>query len=365
MATSPPLRAKAGVSSLMTKNAAIANPGGRHMLKLPNRRQFHHLAASAAVVPAVSRFAWAQTYPNRPVKIIVPFAPGGTTDIVARTLAEELKNSFGQTFVVENKPGADGIIAIQELVRSGADGYTLMIGSVATNAIAPILYAKKMSFNYERDVVPVMRLVDIPGVLVATIRNFPPKSVPELIDYAKQNPAKVNYGTPGIGNYSHYDMVLFAKRAGALDIIAVPNKAGASGVINDLLVGTVQIAFVNAASTASNIQAGMLRPLALANHKRLPALADVPTMQELGYPGVGTVAWQGLFALAGTSRETLEKIRAATAEALQRPSVMQTLQQQAFNFVPTNSLDEAKSWLAAEMNEWRRITQEIKLDLPN
>jgi tripartite-type tricarboxylate transporter receptor subunit TctC len=317
------------------------------------------------VLPAASRFAWAQNYPSRPVKIIVPFAPGGTTDIVARILAEELKNSFGQAFVVENKPGADGILAIQELTRSGADGYTLMIGSVATNAIAPILYAKKISFNYERDVVPVMRLVDIPGVLVATTRSFPPTSLPELVDYARQNPGKVTYGTPGIGNYAHYDMVLFAKRAGGLEIIAVPNKAGASGVINDLLVGTVQIAFVNAASTASHIQAGTLRALALANHSRLAALADVQTMQELGFDGVGTIAWQALFAPASTPSETLEKIRVAAAEAMQKSSAVQALQQQAFNLVPTRSLDEARSWLAAEMNEWRKITQETKLDPQN
>jgi tripartite-type tricarboxylate transporter receptor subunit TctC len=335
----------------------------RELFYRPNRRKFLYL--SAVMLPVASRFAWAQNYPNRPVKIIVPFAPGGTTDIVARILAEELKNSFGQAFVVENKPGADGILAIQELARFGGDGYTLMIGSVATNAIAPILYAKKMSFNYERDVVPVMRLVDIPGVLVATTRSFPPTSLPELVDYARQNPGKVSYGTPGIGNYAHYDMVLFAKRAGGLEIIAVPNKAGASGVINDLLVGTVQIAFVNAASTASHIQAGTLRALALANHSRLAALADVPTMQELGFGGVGTIAWQALFAPAGTPSEMLEKIRAATAEAMQRPSAVQTLQQQAFNLVPTSSLDEARSWLAAEMNEWRKITQETKLDPQN
>jgi tripartite-type tricarboxylate transporter receptor subunit TctC len=329
----------------------------------PSRRKFLYL--SAAVLPAASRFAWAQNYPGRPVKIIVPFAPGGTTDIVARILAEELKNSFGQAFVVENKPGADGILAIHELVRSGGDGYTLMIGSVATNAIAPILYANKISFNYERDVVPVMRLVDIPGVLVATTRSFPPTTLPELVDYARQNPGKVTYGTPGIGNYAHYDMVLFAKRAGGLEIIAVPNKAGASGVINDLLVGTVQIAFVNAASTASHIQAGTLRALALANHSRLPALADVQTMQELGFDGVGTIAWQALFAPASTPSETLEKIRVAAAEAMQKPSAVQALQQQAFNLVPTRSLDEARSWLAAEMNEWRKITQETKLDPQN
>jgi hypothetical protein len=146
------------------------------------------------------------SYPNRLIRIVVPFAPGGTTDIVARTLSEELRNILGQPVIVENKPGADGIIAIQELLRTGADGYTLMIGNVATNAVGPLFHAGKLPFAYDRDVVPVMRLVDIPAVLVATTRNFPPQSLSELIAYAREHPGEVNYGTPGIGNYVHYDL---------------------------------------------------------------------------------------------------------------------------------------------------------------
>jgi len=305
-------------------------------------------------------------YPTRPVRIVVPFAPGGATDIVARALTAELKDRLGQVFLVENKPGADGIVAIQDLVRSGADGYTLMIGNVGTNAITPVLQAgKNTAFEYERDVTPVMRLADIPGVLVASTQNFPVRSISELIDYAKRNPSKLNYGTPGIGNYAHYDMALFAKRAGDLKMTAIPNRAGASGVINDLLSGTVQIAFLNAASTAGNIQAGTLRPLALANHTRLPSLPSVPTMREAGFPGVGTIAWQGLFAPAATSNEVLEKVRSETAKALQAPSVQKILQQQGFNIVPMASLEEAKAWLTEEMSAWRKVTDEVKIEVSN
>jgi tripartite-type tricarboxylate transporter receptor subunit TctC len=248
-------------------------------------------------------------FPSRPVKIVVPFAPGGTTDIVARVLAEDLKNRLGQTFIVENKTGADGLIAIQELVRSGGDGYTLMLGNVTTNAITPLMYASKMSFNYERDVVPVMRLVDVPAFLVATTKNFPPQTVPEFIAYAKKDSGTINFGTTGVGSYPHIDMLLFAKRAGNLAMIGIPNKNGASGMINDLLVGSVQVAFINVATTAGNVNSGKLRPLAVVNHARLPAYPDVPTMQELGFPGVGTIAWQGLFASAAAPREVLEKVR--------------------------------------------------------
>jgi tripartite-type tricarboxylate transporter receptor subunit TctC len=305
------------------------------------------------------------SYPSRVVRIVVPFGPGGTTDIVARILADELKNRLGQTVLVENKPGADGVIAINELVRSGGEGYTLMLGNVTTNAITPILYANKMSVNYERDVVPVMRLVDVPAFLIATTKDFPPKTVAELVAYAKSNPNKVDYGTTGVGSYPHLDMALLAKRAGDVSMTAVPNKGGASGMITDLLTGTVQVAFINVASTAGNVKAGTLRALAVVNHARLPAHPDVPTMQEAGYPGIGTIAWQGLFASANTPKPVLEKIRAATAEAMQTPSVVENLKKQEFNLVPTTSLEEARTWLADELSNWKTITRDLKIELQN
>jgi len=302
-----------------------------------------------------------EKYPNRLVKIIVPYGPGGATDIVARVLAEQLKDTLGQTFLTENKPGAYGIIAIQELARADPDGYTLMIGNVSTNAITPILYAKKIP-SYEKDVVPVMRLVDIPAFLVASTTDFPPRSVSEFIDYAKQNPGKVNYGTVGVGSYPHYDMALFAKRAGDLNMAGIPNKNGATGVINDMLTGSVQVGFLNVASTAAMVKAGKLRALAAVNHTRLADFPDVPIMDEAGFPGVGTIAWQALFAPAGTPRDVLETIRAAMAEALQQPAVRHSFDQQSFNIVPSSSLSEAKTWLAGEIDNWKKITQEAAID---
>jgi tripartite-type tricarboxylate transporter receptor subunit TctC len=303
-----------------------------------------------------------ENYPNRLIKIIVPYGPGGATDIVARVLADQLKNKFGQAVIIENKPGGYGIIAIQELARSSPDGYTLMIGNVSTNAITPILFANKIA-DYQKDVVPVMRLVDIPAFLIATTRDFAPRTVAEFIDYAKKNPAKVNYGTVGVGSYPHYDMALFAKRAGDLNMTHVPNKNGASGVIDDLLTGTVQVAFLNVASTAGNVKAGMLRPLAQVNRVRLPQYPEVPTMDEVGFPGVGTAAWQALFAPAGTPVPILDTLRQAMTEAMTNPSVINTFQTQNFNIVPTGSLDEAKTWLAGEIANWRKITEEVKIDI--
>ena len=231
-------------------------------------------------------------YPSKPVKIIVPYAPGGATDIVARILGDQLRQITGQSFVVENKPGANGIVAVNEMVNARPDGYTLMIGNVTTNTITPVLTPAKLP-NYDKNVVPVSRLVDIPEFLTVTTTNFAAKTVPELIDYAKKNPGKLRYGTVGAGSYPHYDMAFFAKKAGDLDMISIHNKNGASGVINDMITGDTQASFLNVASTAAQIKAGKLRPLALVNHQRLPEFPEVATMQEIGYPGVGTIAWQG------------------------------------------------------------------------
>ena len=306
---------------------------------------------------------WAQDkYPSKPIKIIVPYAPGGATDIVARILGEQMRQILGQSVVVENKPGAFGILAIEEMARSKPDGYTLMIGNVTTNAITPVIAAKKFSINYDKDVVPVTDLVDIPEFLLVTTTNFSVKSVPELIDYAKKNPGKVRYGTVGAGSYPHYDMAFFAKKAGDLDMVAIHNKAGASGIINDMVTGDTQASFLNVASSAPMIKAGKLKPIALVNHERMPEYPDLPTMQEIGFPGVGTLAWQGLFAPAATPKEVLETIFKATVQALNSPGAKDAFGKQHFNLAPNKSLDDAKTWLAGEIKSWREITSAVKIE---
>jgi len=213
-----------------------------------------------------------------------------------------------------------------------------------------------------KDVVPITNVVDIPAFLVATTNNFDVKSVPELIAYAKKNPGQVRYGTVGPGSYPHYDMAYFAKRAGDLDMIAIPNKAGATGVINDMLNGSTQATFLNVASATPQVKAGSLVPLALVNHARLPDFPDLPTMQELGFAGVGTIAWQGLFAPAGTPPDVLQAIFNATTEAMKAPAVKDAFAKQTFNTVPNASLDDAKTWLAGQMDSWRKITSEVKIE---
>ena len=319
---------------------------------------FAALALNAGVAMAQDQ------YPSRPVKVIVPYAPGGATDIVARIVGDAFQKVTGQPFIVLNRPGAFGMLAIDEMVKAAPDGYTLMIGNVSTNAITPIIYANKMSFDYGRSVVAVTNLIDVPAfLLVTTANDFSVKSVPELVAYAKQNPGKVSYGTVGTGSYPHYDMAYFAKRAGDLDLVALPNKNGAAGVIQDMLRGDVQAAFLNAASTAGQIQAGKFRPLAVVNHERLKEYPDIPTMKEVGYPDVGTVAWNGLFAPAATPKPVLEALFAAVNKALSSPEAIEKLNKQNFNVVPNKSLADAKTWLDGEIKHWQAITTAVKIDV--
>jgi tripartite-type tricarboxylate transporter receptor subunit TctC len=318
------------------------------------------LAAIQAPVPAQAQ----DKYPSKPVKILVPYGPGGATDIVARIVGEHLRDVLGQAFYVENKPGGYGMIAIEDMARSKPDGYTLMVGNVSTNAITPILFKSKLKINYERDVIPVMRLVDVPAFLLVTATNFAPRTVGELIDTVKKNPGRVRYGTVGIGSYPDYDMALFAKRAGNLELTGIPNRAGAPGVVLDMIMGDTQTAFLNVASTAAMVKAGKLRALAIVNHARLPEFPDVPTMQEAGFPDVGTIAWQAMFAPAGTPKEIIDILQKASIQAMQVPAAKKVFAEQNFNIVPTGSVEEAKPWLAQEIATWSKITQEVKIEVP-
>jgi tripartite-type tricarboxylate transporter receptor subunit TctC len=332
---------------------------------MPMKRLSLILLSAACFALGMATAMAQDKYPNRPVKVIVPYAPGGATDIVARIVGDAFQKATGQGFVVLNKPGAFGMLAIDEMVKSEPDGYTLMLGNVSTNAITPILYAKKMNSDYQKTVVAVTNLVEVPAFMVVTTANdFPVKTVAELIDYSKKNPGKVSYGTVGIGSYPHYDMAYFAKRAGDLDMVGLPNKNGASGVIQDMLRGDVQAAFLNVASTAGMVQSGKFRAIAMVNRTRLPEYPNVPTMQEAGLPDVGTVAWNALFAPAATPKPVLEAVFKAVNKALESPELVEKLKKQNFNIVPSKSVADAQVWLADEMKHWQTITSAVKIEVP-
>jgi tripartite-type tricarboxylate transporter receptor subunit TctC len=301
-------------------------------------------------------------YPSKPVKIIVHYAPGGATDITSRLFGEQLRQVLGQQFVVENKPGAFGILAIEEMARSRPDGYTLFVGNVSTNAITPILYQKKLSINFEKDVVSVSRLAIYPSFLITTTQGFEAKSVADVVANAKRSPGKVRYTSAGVGSFPHFDMEIFAKRAG-LDLLHIPNKTGAAGMINDLVVGDAQIAVLNAASSAAMIKAGKLRPVAVLAERRLAEYPDVPTLAEAGYPGVGTLHWQSMLAPANTPKEALATLFKAIVEASNAPALKEAFAKQLVSVKPSESLEEAQSWLKGELATWRKTVAEVKIEM--
>ena len=321
------------------------------------------LVLLAALCFAVTGTAHAQDkYPSKPVRVLVPYAPGGATDLIMRVIGEQMRVSLGQSFVVENKPGAFGLVAIEEMARAKPDGYTLFVGNVSTNAITPALFANKLKISFDKDVVSVGRIADLPSFVIATAKDFPPKTLAEFVDYAKQRPGKVRFASAGVGSFPHFDMEVLAQRA-KLDMIHLPIKAGAAGMINDLVSGDAQVAFINVATTAGMVKAGNLRPLAAVAEQRLAEYPEVPTMTEVGYPGVGTLHWQSMLAPAGTPREIVATLQKAMADAMQTAQVQEAFKKQLIRPVPNASPEDAQTWFKDELAKWRKIVSEVKIEM--
>jgi tripartite-type tricarboxylate transporter receptor subunit TctC len=316
------------------------------------------LAASLSL--AILGGAQAATdYPTKPVRILVPYGPGGATDIVARILGEHLKEKFRQPVVVENKPGGNGVVALQELVRSRPDGHALLIGNITTNLLAPLLGDPPTPFDPFKDIVPVARLVEVPAVFLATKVNFPPNTVQEAVDYARARPGEINHNTAGILAYSHIDFLMLQKRTG-IRLVAVPLRAGAGGGQIDLINGAVHIALQNAATVTPLVKSGKLKALAVTSERRLPVLPDVPTMKEAGFEGIGTNAWQIMVAPRGTPKDVLDTVAKAVAEVLTSDKAVKQFEDLQFTMVPTRSADEAQAWLNKEAEIWKPIVTEAK-----
>ena len=302
-------------------------------------------------------------YPNKPVKVVVPFGPGSATDIVMRIVGEHMRPILGQPVVIENKPGAFGILAIEDMARARPDGYTLQIGNPGTNALAPIIYNKKFKIDYDKDVAMVTRLSEVPLVLAATTKDFGPKTYAEFIAYAKANPGKVRYASVGIGSNNHYDMEAFAQWAG-IQLTHLPNKGGGAAITNDLVTGDAHVALVNAASSTGVIKAGQVRALAVMSNERVPEYPDVPTLVELGYAN-GKGLWSALYAPAATPRDVLETVRKAAVQALTSEPVETTFKKQMIKATPSNSLDDALAFDHAERAYWKKVTDAVKVELPD
>lgn len=304
----------------------------------------------------------AQDYPTKPIKILVPYAPGGTTDITARLIGEEVRKALGQPVVVENKPGAFGILAIEEMAKSKPDGYTLMLGNVTTNGVGPVLHAKKMKIDYLKDVVTITRIGDVPSLVVGTTKNWPPKDFKEAMEWAKANPGKLRYGSTGPGNYAQIDAELIARKVGT-EFVHVVAKNGAAEVLNDLISGDTQFALLNVATGATHVRAGNLKALAVAWPTRLAVVPDVPTMAEVGMPGIGTIAWQAIFAPSATPKDIVAKLHKTIVDSLTAPPLKEAYAKQGIELTYHKTPEEAQAWMADELKGWKKNLDELKLDL--
>jgi tripartite-type tricarboxylate transporter receptor subunit TctC len=283
-------------------------------MKLP-RRQFLHLAAGAAALPTVSRFAWAQAYPSRPVHLIAPFAAGGTSDTVARLMGQWLSERLGQPFVIEDRPGAGSNIGTEAVVRASPDGYTLLMAG-GYNAINATLY-DKLNFNFIRDITAVAGIVRVPSVMVMH-PSVPATTVPEFIAYAKSKPGKTTMASAGKGAPSHLAGELFKILAG-VDMVHVPYRGGGPAV-TDLIAGQVQVMFATTVESIGYIRAGRLRALAVTTATRSDALPDIPTLGEF-LPGYEASGWFGIGAPKNTPVEIIEKLNREINAGLAEPKM--------------------------------------------
>jgi tripartite-type tricarboxylate transporter receptor subunit TctC len=315
---------------------------------LLGRRNFLHLAAGAAALPAVSHFAWAQTYPSRPVRIVVGLAPGGANDIVARLMGQWLSERLGQPLVIENRPGAGTNIATEMVVRASPDGYTLLLVSGA-HTVSATLY-EKLSFNFIRDIAPVAGIVRLPNLMMVN-PSVPAKTVPEFIAYAKANPGKINMASPGIGTTPHLAGELFNIMAG-LNLVHVPYRGGAPA-LTDLISGQVQVMFLGPAASIEYIRSGRLRALAVTAETRWEALPDVPTVSEF-VPGYEATNWFGVGAPKATPAEVIDKLNKEINAALADPKMKARLADLGGTVLPGSPADFGKL-IADEIEKWAKV----------
>jgi tripartite-type tricarboxylate transporter receptor subunit TctC len=316
-------------------------------MKLP-RRKFLRLAAGAAALPAVSHFAWAQTYPTRPVRLVVGFPPGGGTDITARLIGQWLSERLGQQLVIENRPGAGSNIATEGVVRAAADGYTLLLVSAA-HAINATLY-ERLNYNFLRDIAPVAGVIRVPNLMEVN-PSLPPKSVSEFIAYAKANPGKVKYASGGNGTAQHLAGELFKTMTG-VDMVHVPYR-GDAPALTDLIGGQVQVMFGNMPSSIEHIRAGKLRPLAVTTAARSEALPDLPTVGDF-VPGYEASTWQGLGAPGNTPAEIVDKLNKEINAALSDPKIKARLADLGGTVLGGSPADFARL-IADETEKWGKV----------
>jgi len=316
------------------------------------RRMTYRAVMCGIALSGTLTLAHAADFPTKPITVLVPFVPGGSSDVTARAITPEAGAALGQTFVVENKPGANGAIAAQQLARSPADGYTMMVGSIGTFSINQALY-KNLSYNPTEDFTYLTQAVRNPNVLVAST-NFAPKDVAALIAHAKANEGKVSYASSGTGSSDHLSAVLFRQKSGSSGV-DVPYRGGGA-VITDLIGGQVDVSFQNLGAVLNHIKAGKLQALAVTGEKRSADLPNVPTMAEAGIKDMVVYSWQGFAVPKKTPPEVVEKLSAALQQSLKTQKVRDALQGMGFEVVGNTPAQFA----AFQKEEVKRWTEVIK-----
>jgi tripartite-type tricarboxylate transporter receptor subunit TctC len=293
-------------------------------------------------------------FPNRPVRLIVPYAPGGATDTVARPLAEKLRERWGEAVIVDNRAGASGNIALEIAANATPDGLTLLVGNVSTNAINESIF--KTAVKASRDLVGVTNLIELPHIW-AVSTAIPAGTMREFVDYARKSSKPLNYASAGVGSYPHLDALVFLKQA-KLEMTHVPYKGGAGQMIPAIMGNEIQFMFINLGSSISHVRAGRIKALATSWPTRRSELPDLPTVAEAGYPGVGTNAWNGLFAPAKIPPALLNRIHADVVHVMQLPETKEILAKSLMSVVVNKSPAEYQKYVEAQADKWRKVVQE-------
>ena len=321
------------------------------MIRFPMSLRTTLALASLAMFLPVSGYAQA-TYPNKPIHIVVPFASGGSTDVLARRLGEKLAAGWGQPVVVDNRPGAGGTIGADFVAKSAPDGYTLLAGVTGSNAIAQPLYPK-LPYDVVKDFAPLSIMVSAPLVL-AVNPDVKATTAAEFLALAKSKPDALSFGSPGNGTSMHLTGEMYKQVAG-VSMVHIPYR-GSAAMLTDLMSGQIQSAFGDVLVLMPQIQAGTVRPLAVTSKTRHPMLPDVPTLDEAGLPGFEASSWQGLFAPAGTPPDIVEKLGAEVIKAMQSPDIKDFFAAQGF-VVQGSTPAVFKAFVASEVNKWMPIVK--------
>lgn len=320
------------------------------------------LALSAALALGIAATAEAQvtTYPNRPIRMLVGFGAGGGTDIVARVMAQKMGEILGESIAVENRTGASGMIAAQDVAKSPPDGYTLMMGSQTTYAVAPILYRKSVTIDPAKDFAGVALTGASPLVLVVN-PSFPAHTVADVIAIAKDRPGKINFGTGGVGTTPHMTAELFQHDAG-IRMVHVAYR-GEAPAINDLIAGQIPVMFSNLSAVIGHIKAGTLRGIAVTGAHRSPSAPDIPTVGET-IPGFAAETWFGIVAPAGTPHDILSKLNAAARQALSAEDTKKRLADLGMSN-GSSSPEELDAYIKSEIAKWSKVIEEANIPAQN